>query len=97
MNVYTAESTLLRVQKLEKLRGDEKNGLYKDILEVTIYDVAHLIKKAGTDAVNSFATGNEHRIWLERIERFTTVPPVNIKEARLRIANELLEENRYFL
>ena len=97
MNVYTAESTLLRVQKLEKIYGEEGINLYRDILEITIYDVAHLIKKAATDAVNSFATGNEHRIWLERIGRFTIVPPVNVKEARLRIAGRLLEENRYFL
>ncbi|HOW25757.1 MAG TPA: acyl-CoA dehydrogenase family protein [Bacteroidales bacterium] len=97
MNVYTAESVLLRVQKLEKLYGEAGIGLYKDILEVVIYDMAHLVKKAATDAVNSFATGDEHRIWLERIGRFTIVPPVNVKEARLRIADKLLEENRYFL
>ncbi len=94
-NVYTAESTLLRVQKLEKMFGESDIRLYKDILEVTIYDVAHLINKAGTDAVNSFAVGNEQRIMLDRIERFTTVPPVNVKEARLRIASKLLEDNRY--
>lgn len=97
MNVYTAESVLLRVQKLEKVYGEAGIGIYKDILEVIIYDVAHLVKKAATDAVNSFATGDEHRIWLERIGRFTIVPPVNVKEARLHIADKLLEENRYFL
>ncbi len=97
MNVYTTESTFLRVQKLEKLNGEAGMQLYKDILEVTIYDSAHLIRKAATDAVNSFASGNEHRIWLERINRFTTVPLVNVKEARLRIADRLIEENRYYL
>ncbi|HNS17504.1 MAG TPA: acyl-CoA dehydrogenase family protein [Bacteroidales bacterium] len=97
MNVYAAESTFLRVQKLERLNGEDGIRLYKDILEVTIYDVAHLIRKAATDAVNSFASDNEHRIWIERINRFTTVPPVNVKEARLRIADRLIEENRYFL
>ncbi|MDD5695969.1 MAG: hypothetical protein PHD61_11785, partial [Bacteroidales bacterium] len=77
--------------------GEAGLKLYRDILEVAIYDAAHLIRKAGMDAVNSFASGNEQRIWLERINRFTTVPPVNVKEARLRIADRLLEENRYYL
>ncbi|MBP6978669.1 MAG: acyl-CoA dehydrogenase family protein [Lentimicrobiaceae bacterium] len=97
IHVYTIESTFLRVQKLEKLKGEAGLKLYRDILEVAIYDAAHLIRKAGMDAVNSFASGNEQRIWLERINRFTTVPPVNVKEARLRIADRLLEENRYYL
>jgi hypothetical protein len=70
-------------------------ALYKDILDVFVYDAAHLICRAGRDAVNSFATGNEQAIMLDRIQRFTTVAPVNVKAARLRIADRIIEENRY--
>lgn len=95
MNVYAAESTLLRVEKLEKMKGKKNVGLYRDILDVVVYDAANTISKAGSDAVNSFAEGDDQRIMLERIRRFTTVAPVNVKQARLRIADLLIEENRY--
>jgi alkylation response protein AidB-like acyl-CoA dehydrogenase len=95
MHVYVAESTMLRVQKLESLRNKDQMILYRDILDVVIYDSAHSICKVGTDAVNSFVEGEEQQIMLDRIRRFTTVAPVNVKAARLRIADKLIEDNRY--
>ena len=95
MMVYGAESTLLRVEKLEGIKGAEAVALYKDILDVYVYDSACNINKSAKDAINSFVTGEEQHIMLDRIDLFTRVAPVNIKEARRRIANRLIDENRY--
>ncbi len=95
MMVYGAESALLRVEKLEKINGTNAVGIYKDILDVYIYDSACHINKISNDAINSFVTGEENKIMAERIEMFTKVAPVNVKEARRRIANKLIEENKY--
>ena len=46
MQVYVAESMALRVQKLESIRGTEAVSIYRDILDVYVYDSADLIRKA---------------------------------------------------
>lgn len=95
MTVYGAESTLLRVEKLEGIKGAETIALNKDMLDVYIYDSACNINKSAKDAINSFVEGKEQQIMLDRIDLFTKVAPVNIKDARRRIADKLIDENTY--
>jgi hypothetical protein len=47
------------------------------------------------DAVCSFVHGDELSVMTDRIEMFTKVAPVNVKEARRRIADRLIGENKY--
>ncbi len=95
MVVYGAESALLRAEKLSMMNGFESTGLIRDMLDVYIYDSACQINKSAKDAINSFVTDADHATMLDRIEKFTRVAPVNVKDARRRIANKLIEENRY--
>jgi alkylation response protein AidB-like acyl-CoA dehydrogenase len=95
MIVYGAESALLRVEKLESKKGGEAVNLNKDMLDVYIYDSACNMNKFAKDAINSFVTGEEQQIMLDRIDLFTKVAPINIKEARRRIADKLIDENKY--
>ncbi len=95
INIYITESTLLRVWKLADIRGEETVSLYKDILDVNVYDSASIVRKSGQDAINSFAEGEEYTLLIKGIEHFTQTDPVNIKIARRRIADKLINENRY--
>ena len=95
MHTYAAESTLLRVEKLAGMYDEKKLAIYKDILDVFLYDTAYRINKIGLDAVNSFAEGDEQAGMLMGMKRFTKVNPVNVKEARRRIADYLIEANQY--
>jgi len=94
IDTYLAESLLLRVLKLE---GSEKASIYKDILQVFLYDAADRIHKNGKDAINAFAEGDEQRMILMGLRRFTKAQPFNSKEARRRIADHLIAERRYSL
>lgn len=96
MDTYAAESLLLRVEKLAETKGLANIGLYKDILDVFIYDAAGRINKQGVDAVNSFAEGDEHMALLMGMKRYTKTQPVNVRLARRRIAEKMIEENRYY-
>jgi hypothetical protein len=49
----------------------------------------------GKEAINSFAEGDEQRMMLMGLRRFTKMEPMNLKEARQRIAKKLIEENKY--
>lgn len=92
---YAAESLLLRVEKIVASKGEEAASLYIDIVKSYIYDAADIINKNGKDALNSFAEGDELRIMLMGLKRFTKVDAFNIKDARRRIADKLIAEGKY--
>ncbi len=95
MNLYVAESMILRVQKMEAMKGEDTVRLYKDMVNVFVYDAAGIIRKAGLDAVNSFAEGDVYNTLIKAVKTFTCVEGVNVKEARRNIANYIIEENKY--
>ncbi|MCD4794970.1 MAG: acyl-CoA dehydrogenase family protein [Bacteroidales bacterium] len=95
MLTYAAESFMLRVEKIQDMKGEEKAELYKTMLDVYVYDVAAAIKKFGDDAVNSFAEGNEKIGMLMGMKRFTKVEGVNVIEARRKIADKIIDANKY--
>jgi hypothetical protein len=95
IDLYTCESVQLRVEKLVAMRGEAACAVQLDMMRATIYDAADRIAKSGKDAINSFAEGDEQRMMLMGLRRFTKVDPFNVKEARRRIAGKMLEENKY--
>jgi len=95
MQVYPAESSLLRLEKLEGMKGPDEVKLSRDIVDIFIYDASSIIRKNAFDAINSFAEGEEREMLTGYIEKLTKVAPVNVKDARRRIAEKLIEENTY--
>ncbi|MGB9745912.1 MAG: acyl-CoA dehydrogenase family protein [Bacteroidales bacterium] len=95
MDIYVAESTSLRVEKLETLKGSEAITLYRDILDVFVNDAAARIKKEALDAIWSFATGEQAEKLSQAALQLAEVAGVNVKEARRRIADKLIAENQY--
>jgi hypothetical protein len=61
-------------------------------LNVYLNDAADRILKCGKDAVNSFADGDEQRMILMGLRRFTKAQPFNTKEARRRISTSMAEK-----
>ncbi|CAN5655024.1 acyl-CoA dehydrogenase family protein [soil metagenome] len=92
---FTAESALLRVMKLSDFYGENTIPMQRDIMSTYIYDAADNINKAGKDALNAFAEGDELRMMHIGLKRFTKTEPFNTKAARRRIADKLIEEKSY--
>ncbi len=92
IETYHAESALLRLIKMVEQRGEAACQYETDIVRTYIYDAADSIGKHGKDAINSFAEGDEQRMMLLGIKRFTKVAPFNTKEAKRRIAAKLIDE-----
>jgi alkylation response protein AidB-like acyl-CoA dehydrogenase len=90
IEVFHAESALLRAMKLVEQKGEAACSYEIDIARTYLYDAADKINKAGKDAINSFASGDEQRMMLLGIKRFTKVAPFNAKDARRRIAIRLI-------
>jgi alkylation response protein AidB-like acyl-CoA dehydrogenase len=93
METYVSESLLLRVTRLETIKDDIT--VYKDILDVNIYDTAEIIRKSACDAVFSFDADENNAQVVKAIDNLTRVKGINVKEARRRIADKLIEDNSY--
>ena len=94
---YHAESALLRLEKLTAMKGEAACSIQADIVRTYIYDAADAINKAGKDALNSFAEGDELRMMNIGLKRFTKVDAFNSKEARRRICAQLVADDGYKL
>ena len=93
--VYISESLLLRVKKLEALKDVSSFQIYKDILDVYLNDAASKICKFSFDAIGSHIEGESAGKLLEIIQSLTKLPLLNVKAARRRIADKLIEDNKY--
>ena len=92
---FNAESVLLRVMKIVDQQGEANSQAYLDIMRTFLYDAADGVNKSGKDAINAFAEGDEQRMILMGLKRFTKAEPFNSKEARRRIAAKMIAENKY--
>jgi alkylation response protein AidB-like acyl-CoA dehydrogenase len=92
---YQVESVLLRVDKLIAMKGEAACEVQIAMAKTYVYDSADRIEKAAKDALNSFAEGDELKMMLMGLKRFTKTEPFNPKVARQLIAQAVIEANRY--
>ncbi len=59
------------------------------------HDAADKVNKAGKEAINGFAEGDEQRMMLLGLKRFTKTSAYNSKNARRKIADKLIADNKY--
>jgi len=93
IDIYLAESLTLRVEKREGMKGPDP--VYRDILDVFVYDSAFRVRKSASDAICSFADPGEAGRLLEAVGKFTETSCLNVKNARRRIADKLIAANDY--
>ncbi len=95
IETFNAESVLLRVMKMVDQKGEAACANHIDIMHTYLYDAADNVNKFGKDAINSFAEGDEQRMILMGLKRFTKAEPFNTKDARRRIADKMITEGKY--
>ncbi|WP_394990790.1 acyl-CoA dehydrogenase family protein [Emticicia sp.] len=95
IEIYVAESTLLRVEKLIGIKGEAACELQKDMALIYLNEAVTKVNNAGREAITSFAEGDELRVMLMGLKRFTKIEPMNLKNARRRVADAMIVENKY--
>ena len=95
IETFNAESALLRLIKLTEQKGEATVRFEADIVRTNLYDAADKISKYGKDAVNGFTEGDEQRMILLGLKRFTKIDVFNSKEARRRVADKMISEGKY--
>jgi hypothetical protein len=92
IDLYAAESMLLRIQKLAGMDKKHPQEFYDAMLQVFFHDATARMAKNATDALASFAEGDLLKTFLMGVKRFTKYPPVNVKEKRRQVAEVVRKE-----
>jgi alkylation response protein AidB-like acyl-CoA dehydrogenase len=95
IEVYVAESAILRAEKLIGIRGEVACELHKDLAMCYLHEAVEKINTAGKTAIMSFAEGDQLRGMFVGLRRFTRIEAMNTKNARRRIADAMIDDNKY--
>lgn len=96
IEIYMAESTILRTEKLAKAAGEEKVKEQIAMAKLYLYKAVDVITQKGKESIISFAEGDEQRMMLMGLRRFTKYTNMpNIIELREMITTKLVAENQY--
>jgi alkylation response protein AidB-like acyl-CoA dehydrogenase len=97
MEVYLCESLLLRLKKLEILDKKDKIEVFQSALRVLFSVSTEKISGEASEALSDFAEGDELKIMLMGVKRFTKYPTINRKQDRRKVADYLIQGNGYNL
>lgn len=96
IEIYAAESTLLRTENLLNKNGEEAVKNHLAVTKVYLYEAVEKIQSAGKEAIISFTKGDEQKMLLMGLKRFTKYDNVNTKDLRREIAASLISKGKYF-
>lgn len=96
IEIYMAESTILRTEKLAKKEGADKVQEQIAMAQLYLYHATDIINQKGKEGIVSFAEGDEQRMMLMGLKRFTKYTNMpNVIGLREKIAAKLINENKY--
>ncbi|RMZ51398.1 acyl-CoA dehydrogenase [Flavobacteriaceae bacterium PRS1] len=96
IQIYMAESAILRAEKMAKKEGEDKLKAQIAMAKLNLFNAIDIIETAGKHSIISFTEGDEQRMMLMGLRRYlkyTNMP--NIIELRNIIADKITEENKY--
>lgn len=92
---YIAESVLLRVEKLISQKGEAACEIQKMMALIYLHGAISKAANAGREAISAFAEGDEQRLMLMGLKRFTKIDAFNLKEARRKVADHVISKGEY--
>ena len=95
MDTYAMESAILRTKKMAAAYGETAAAQYAEMTRVFCNDAVERIEAEAKNTLAAMAEGDELRTLLAALRRFTRMTPMNTVAARQKIANAMIEANRY--
>ena len=95
IETYVAESTLLRAEKLVDKLGDNGSKLQQSIARIYLSEAVEKVSQSGREAIAGFVKGDEMKVMLMGMKRFTKMTPVNVIQLRREIADTVIAKSAY--
>src|SRR5690606_25190079 len=95
IEIYAAESALLRSEKLLLTFGDASSRMQATMSRIYLAQAVEKINIAGKEAIAAFVSGDEQKVILMGLKRFTKTDLINTKAMRREIAAIVLAEEKY--
>ena len=95
IEIYAAESVLLRTEKLVSQRGEAACAAQIAMTKIYLYEAIDKVEAAAKEAIVSFAKGDEQKVMLMGLKRFTKPDFINPKELRRHVADVMIGEGKY--
>lgn len=95
IEIYAAESAILRSEKLRLIQGDASATLQAAMSRVYLSETVEKINIAAKEAIAAFVSGDEQKIMLTGLRRFAKTDLVNTKALRREIAAFVLDKGKY--
>ncbi|GLB50222.1 acyl-CoA dehydrogenase family protein [Neptunitalea lumnitzerae] len=96
IEIYMAESTILRTEKNAKRFGEEAQANQIAMTKLYLFNAVEKINTKGKEAIISFTEGDEQRMMLMGLKRFTKYTNMpNVIALKNQIAEKITEENKY--
>jgi alkylation response protein AidB-like acyl-CoA dehydrogenase len=96
IEIYMAESTLLRTEKNAKRFGADAQKTQIAMTQLYLYRAVEIVQSSGKEAVISFTEGDEQRLMLMGLKRFTKYTNYpNIVALTNLIADKVAADNGY--
>ncbi|MFT6872111.1 MAG: alkylation response protein AidB-like acyl-CoA dehydrogenase [Roseivirga sp.] len=95
IEVYAVESAMLRTEKLVSMRGEEACTDYIAMTQIYMSQAVDRVNAAAKEAIASFTKGDEQKVMLMGLKRFTKMDMVNTKELRRQVADTMIKEGKF--
>ncbi|MCF4101810.1 acyl-CoA dehydrogenase family protein [Gillisia sp. M10.2A] len=96
IEIYMAESAILRTEKNAKRFGENKQTEQIAMSQLYLYHAVDIVTQKAKEGIVSFAEGDEQRMMLMGLKRFTKYQnQPNVVALRNTIADKLTTENKY--
>lgn len=96
IEIYMAESAILRAERISKNNSEEFAAIPIKFARLQLFNSVEVIKKNATEGIISFTEGDEQRMMLSGLRRFTRYNDYpNLVQLKTEIAEFLIKENKY--
>ena len=95
IEIYIAESCLLRVEKIIEQRNGESSEPHMEMAMIYLHGAIEKLASNGRQAIMAFAEGDQLRLMLLGLKRFSKIEPYNLKAARRKVADYVIGKGAY--
>ena len=95
IEIYAAESAILRTEKLVSLRGEEACADHIAMTQIYLTRAVEIITASAKEAIGSFTKGDEQKVMMMGLKRWTKMDLYNTRDLRRQVADTMIAKGEF--